>query len=96
MVQECFFEIPEGQIHIFSRVFVCQLCEFDEALGGSWALLGGFGAVLGAPKWALGGSGGVLEERVRPPEGSREPREAEKRDFGAVVAFPETLQTLRI
>ena len=61
-------------------------------LGGSWALLGGFGR----SKVGVGGLGGVLKERARPPEGSREPREAEKRDFGAVVVFLETLQTLRI
>ena len=96
MVQECFFEIPEGQIHIFSRVFVCQLCEFDEALGGSWALLGGFGAAPGAPKQALGCSGRVLKKRVRPPGGSREPPVGEKRDFGPLVVFPEAVQTLRL
>ena len=48
------------------------------ALGGSWALLGGFGAAPGAPKQALGCSGGVLKKRVRPPGGSREPPVGEK------------------
>ena len=61
------------------------------ALGDSWALLGGFGAAPGAPKQALGCSGGVLKKRVWPPGGSREPPVSEKRDFGPLVVFPEAL-----
>ena len=58
------------------------------ALGGSGALLGRFGVALGAPKQALGPSGGVSRERVRALEGSRGGPEREKRDFGAIVVFP--------
>ena len=57
-------------------------------LDGSRALLGGFGVGLGAPKQALGPSGGVSRERVRALEGSRGGPEREKRDFGAIVVFP--------
>ena len=81
---------------IFPRFSACQLCEFDVALGGSWALLGGFGAAPGAPKQALGCSGWVLKKRLRPPGGSREPPVGEKRDFGPLVVFPEALQSLRL
>ena len=49
---------------------------------------------LGAPKQALGPSGGVSRERVRALEGSRGGPERKKRDFGAIVVFPETLQSL--
>ena len=66
------------------------------ALWISWALLGEFGAALGAPKCALGSSGGVLNERARALEGSRERPETEKRDFGALLVFPKMLQSLRL
>ena len=64
------------------------------ALGGSYALLGGFGVALGALKQALGPSGGASKKEVRPPGSFREPPVDEKRDFGPLVVFPEVLQTL--
>ena len=43
-----------------------------------------------------GAPGGVLNERARALEGSKERPETEKRDFGALLVFPEMLQSLRI
>ena len=60
------FEIPGGQIHIFTKVLTYRLCKFDLALGGSWALLGGFRAALGAPRCALGAPGGSREKGFGP------------------------------
>ena len=59
------------------------------ALWISWARLGDFGAAVGAPKCALGSSGGVLNERARALEGSRERPETENRDFGALLEFSQ-------
>ena len=49
----------------------------------------GFGAALGAPKWALESSGGVLNRRARAPEGSRERSEPQNRDFAVFLVFPK-------
>ena len=64
------------------------------ALWSFRALLGEFGVALGAPKALWGAPGGVLNERARALEGSRERPEIEKRDFGQLVVFPEALQSL--
>ena len=84
------------QILMFPRVSVCQLCEFDVVLDGSWALLGGFGVGLEAPKQALGSSGGSSEKGVRPPGGSRGLPGSPKRRMGPVVIFTKVPETLCI
>ena len=94
MVRECFFEIPGGQIHIFTRVLTYRLCKFDLALGGSWALLGGFRAALGAPRCALGAPGGSREKGFGPRRAPGGGPEREKHDFGTIVVLPETLWSL--
>ena len=66
------------------------------ALWSFRALLGEFGVALGAPKALWGAPGGVLNERARALEGSRECPETEKRDFGALLVFPKMLLSLRL
>ena len=61
------------------------------ALWSFRALLGEFGVALGVPKALWAAPGGVLNERARALEGSRERPETEKRDFGALLVFPEML-----
>ena len=56
--------------------------------GASGALVGEFGVALRAPKALWGAPGGVLNERARALEGSRERPETEERDFGALLVFP--------
>ena len=96
IVREHFFEFRGGQILIFRRFRACPLCEFEAALGRSWAVLGGSPAAPEAPKLVLGGLGGVPEKRVPPTEGSRELPGTPKRPFDAVVVFTEVHETLRI
>ena len=66
------------------------------ALWSFRALLGEFGVALGAPKALWGAPGGVLNERARALEGSRERPETEKRDFGALLVFFKMLQSLHL
>ena len=77
------------------------------ALGRSWAPLGRFGAALGAPGLVLGeprgGPGrkwfapgtlrGVPRNRVPTQGGSRGALDSANERFGAVVVFPEALES---
>ena len=50
IVRGDFLEIIEGKIHIFPRFSVCDFCEFDVFMEGSWAPLGGFCATPRPPR----------------------------------------------
>ena len=94
MVGDGFFEIPEGQIHIFPRFRACQLCEFHMVIRGPWAFLREVWAPPGAQKWALEGSRGGPEKRGQAPEALQGGSGERKLSSLGVFYFPYVLETL--
>ena len=94
MARDVFFEIPERQIHIFSRFRACQLCKFRMVLRGPWVFLRGLGTFRRS-KVSFGGVQGGPEKRGHAPEALQERSGERKLSSSGVLSFPQALKTLQ-
>ena len=79
IIKNWFLVLPEGQIHVFPRLFDGRHCGFERSLGVLGGSKGRPGGALGAPELALGGLGGVPGKRSPHLEA---PRRGLGTDFG--------------